>query len=358
MQVEAHSRTPFRFLALALAAALALAGAAGCRRAVSPDVLATVNGKNIVRSDVEKIYKASIADMPQEPPAEEADLRRLSILGNLIDDEIIQQRAAKFSLVASDEDVNAKVTEMRALETQEDFEKHLKEKGVTIDEFRREWRRNLTRTRLLNKEIESKINVTDAEIEAFYNAHKPDFNVIEPRYNIAQILVTTEGAQKGANLQNNKANGEADAKKKIEALHTKLESGEDFAALAQSFSEDPNSASNGGDVGSVLESQLRLSPDVYNAIAKLKPGQITEVIPRVEMNGSARRVGGYAIYKLISREAAGQRTLNDPNVRQFIHRQLHEARYQLLRSAYLEMVRNEAQVHNYFADQILKNGAH
>jgi peptidyl-prolyl cis-trans isomerase SurA len=60
---------------------------------------------------------------------------------------------------------------------------------------------------------------------------------------------------------------------------------------------------------------------------------------------------------LISREPAGQRGLNDPNVQQWIRQQLRTAHAQLLRSAYLEMVRDEAKVRNYYAEQVLKEGA-
>ena len=110
-------------------------------------------------------------------------------------------------------------------------------------------------------------------------------------------------------------------------------------------------------MGFIPESQLRTEPDVYNAISKLKPGEITDILPVYDSNGPGRRTVGYAIYKLISWEAAGQRELNDPRVQQVIRQTLRETRAQLLQSAYREMLHNEAKVHNYFADQILKQGA-
>ena len=66
---------------------------------------------------------------------------------------------------------------------------------------------------------------------------------------------------------------------------------------------------------------------------------------------------GYAIYKLLSREAAGQRELNDPRVQQSIRQGLRERKAQLLQKAYLEMLHDEAKVRNYFAEQVLKQGA-
>ena len=105
------------------------------------------------------------------------------------------------------------------------------------------------------------------------------------------------------------------------------------------------------------ETQLRGEPDVYNAVSKLKQGEITEILPVYNGTGSGRRIIGYAIYKLVAREPAGQRELNDPRVQQVIRRGLREGHAQLLQNAYFEVLHDEAKVHNYFADQILKQGA-
>jgi len=319
--------------------------------------MATVNGKDILSSDVEKYYKASLGDSPQQPSAEQADIVRLNILHQMIEDEILQQRAAKLNLAASEEDVNAKLTEMKAPYTQEEFDRQLKQRNLTVDDLKRDMRRSLTKTKLLNKEIESKINITDSEISGYYAAHKAEFNLIEPQYHLAQIFVTGLPSQQTGNLQNNKAAGDADAKKKIQNLHNRLDSGEDFGSVAMNFSEDPNTASNGGDRGFVAESGLKTDPEAYNAISKLKPGQISDILPIYDGAGPGRRTVGYAIYKLIGREPAGQRELNDPRVQQTIRQGLRENHAQLLRTAYFEMLHDEAKVHNYFADHILKEGA-
>jgi peptidyl-prolyl cis-trans isomerase SurA len=316
--------------------------------------MATVNGKEILRSDLEKYYAASLGDNPQQPSAEQADIVRLNILKQMIEDEILLQRAAKLNLAASDEDVNAKLIEIKTPYTQEEFDKQLKQRNITVDDFKRDLRRSLTKTKLLNKEIESKINITDAEISGYYAAHKAEFNLIEPQYHLAQIVVTGAPAQQTGNLQNNKASGDADAKKKIQTLHNRLDSGEDFGTVAMNFSENTNTASNGGDMGFIAESALHSDLDVYNALSKLKPGQITEILP---LNDSSHRTVGYAIYKLIAREPAGQRELNDPRVQQTIRQLLREGHAQLLKNAYYEMLHDEAKIHNYFADQILKRGA-
>ena len=337
------------------------AGVSGCKRAHGPDVLASVNGKPIMRSEVETLYRANLGDSKQEPPKDQADTVRLNIVRERIDEEIVEQRAAKLNLTATDDEVETKLAEFKAPYTQEEFDQRLKSQHLTLDELKKEIRRTRTEEKLFNKEINSKINVTDADISNYYNGHKGDFNLIEPRYRLAQIVVTPQPAppqqqQQPINMQNSKANNDTDAKKKIETLHGRLESGEDFGTLAANFSEDPSTASNGGDMGGIMESQLRNRPEVYEAINKLKPGQITPVLAIADAPGS-KRVAFYVIFKLVDKEAAGQRELNDPRVQQTIRAELRQERSQLLKNAYIEMLRDQAHVENYFAEEIFKNGA-
>jgi peptidyl-prolyl cis-trans isomerase SurA len=329
----------------------------GCQRAPSADVVATVNGKEINRVDLEKIYKANLDQSQQEPSPEQAQIVRLKTLEGMIDDEIMQQRAAKLNLAAGDEDVNSKLTEMKAGFTQEEFDRQLKQRGLTIDDAKRQIRRGLTQTKLLNKEIESKINITDAEITNYYNTNKAEFNLIEPRYHLAQIVVTGAPPQQGPVQQTRRPPNEAEAKKEILSIRNRIDSGEDFATLAAQFSENANFASNGGDMGFIPESQLKTDSDIYSAVDALKPGQVTQPMPIYDASGPGHKLMGFAIYRLLGREVAGQRDLKDPRVQESIRQGLRERKAQLLQTAYYEMLHNEAKVRNYFAEQVLKQGA-
>jgi len=357
LQVESVFQARSRKIGFIVLGGALLATIAGCHPTPAPNVVATVNGKDILASDLERYYKANLGDSPQQPSPEQADIGRLTILDKMIEDEILQQRAARLNLTASDEDVNAKLTEIKAPYTQEEFDRQLKQRNMTLDNYKRDLRRQLTTTKLLNKEIESKINITDGEISSYYAAHKAEFNFIEPQYHLAQIVVTSVPSQQAANLRNNKAMNDADARKKIQLLHAQLQSGNDFGNVAASYSEDSDTAPNGGDMGFVAESALQSHPEAYNAISKLKPGEITDVVPIVDIASPTHRSIGYGIYKLITREPAGQRELNDPRVQANIRQTLREGHAQLLRNAYFESLHDEAKVHNYLADRILKEGA-
>ncbi len=335
----------------------ALLAVIGCHKAAGPGDVATVNGKAITQTDVDNIYKAQLENNPQQQPSvEQTDSLKLNILHELIVEEIVEQRAAKLGLTATDAEVDAKLQEMKAPYTEEQFAARLKASNHTLDDVRHDLRRSLTIDKLLNKEINSKITVTDADVSAYYNAHKAEFNLIENQYHLGQIIVTGAPGGNAGNLQNSKAVSDADARKKIQTIKNRLDAGEDFGTLAMNFSENPQTQSNGGDMGTVPESQLKANPALFAAVAKLRAGQDTDIIPFPDPS-DPRKIGGYAIFRLLERAQAGQRDLNDPRVQQAIRQQIHDSRSQLLKSSYFEMLRDQAKVENLLAERIFKEAA-
>lgn len=330
---------------------LTLAGCPG--RSTDKEAMAKVNSYKIFRSELDKNYNGRVAGSPQKPTAAEEEALRLNILSQIIDIQLHLQKAEKLGIVATDDEVESKFTQAKAPYTQEEFQKRLKDLGMTEEDSKTEIRRTLTIDKLLNKEIGSKVTISDADLQNYYNQHKADFNLIEPRYFVAHIQVTSQPmGQPGESAM--KAQNEAEAHKKINEAYHRLESGEDFGGVAARFSEDPDTARNNGELGPMPESQLKnTDPATRDAILKLKPGQFSEVITVV--NPTTHQPFLYRIVKLIGKETAGQRDLNDPQVQQFIRNQLRSQREQILRAAYDEVLRDNAEVHNYYAEQILKN---
>ncbi len=337
-------------------ALLLLATLSGCnRKKSSGDVVARVNGKAILRSEVDKYFNNQTAGTPQKPSGEAATSLRLNILRELINNEIMTQRAEKLGLLATDAEVDNKLTEIKAPYTAEEFDRRLKEKSLTVEDFKRDLRRNLTVEKVLNKEVTSKISISDADISAYYNERKAEFNLIEPQYHLAQILITAQPNAQVGNLKNSKAQNEGDARAKAQMIMNRLESGEEFASVAMNYSEDAQTANNGGDMGFAPESSLKTmstqEPATRDAILRLKPGETSGILPV----SAGRQVLGYRIVKLLGKDPAGQRDLNDPRVQQHIREQLRDRREQLLKAAYYETVRDEARVENYLAQEVLKS---
>ena len=307
-----------------------------------------------MRSELDKYFQNQTANSPEKPEGEQAQSLRLSILKELVDQEIMMQRAEKLGLIASDEEVEGKLTELKTPYTQEQFDAKLKTQNLTVEDLKRDLRRNLTIQKVLNKEITSKISVTDSDINNFYGQHKAEFNLLEPQYHVSQIMVTTQPNIQVKNLKNDKATSEPAARAKIQQIYNGLEKGEDFATLAMNYSEDPDTATNGGDMGFMVESSLKgTDVSTRDAILKLAPGHFSGIIP-VMVPGTKALIG-YRIVKLIAKEPPGQRDLNDPRVQQSIREELRQRREQLLKAAYYEQLRDEAKVENYLSQEILRD---
>jgi peptidyl-prolyl cis-trans isomerase SurA len=143
-------------------------------------------------------------------------------------------------------------------------------------------------------------------------------------------------------------------RKKIQMIANRLDSGDDFATLAMKYSEDPETAGNGGDLGTVPESGLKgTDPATRETVIRLKPGQYSPIVGVV--NPATKQAVGFRIVKLVAKEPAGQRDLSDPRVQQAIRSQLHDRREQLLKAAYYEVLRDSAKVENYYAKKVLDN---
>ena len=340
---------PFVLL-IGLTSAALLSTGCGVRKP-GDDVAAAVDGRKIYRTDIEKYYQNQTAGSDQQPVGEQATSLRLSLLNQLIDNEILMRRAEKLGLLATDDEVERKLNEIKSPYTKEEFDARLKEKKISLEDFKRDLRRSLTVDKVLNKEVTSKINITDQDVSNYYNEHKAEFNIIEPQYHLTQIVVTTAPGQVH-NLKNDKAQNEADARKKIQMLVNRLDSGDDFATLAMNYSEDNDTAGNGGDLGFTPESSLKnMDPVTRDAVSRLKPGEDSPIIPVI--NPMTKQVLGFRLVKLLAREPAGQRELSNPQVQQAIRAQLRDRREQLLKGAYYDVLRDQAKVENYYAQQIL-----
>src|SRR3981081_2281462 len=110
---------------LAMVGAFLLIGLSACNRNSSGgDVMASVNGREIYRSEVDKYYSNQTAGSDQQPTGEQAVSLRLSILNELIETEILMQRAEKLGLLATDEEVDRKLKEIKSPYITEEFKKN------------------------------------------------------------------------------------------------------------------------------------------------------------------------------------------------------------------------------------------
>jgi peptidyl-prolyl cis-trans isomerase SurA len=319
---------------------------AACKSKPPINVAAMVNNRAITFEELDKNYQSRFEPAAERSSEDQIMIQKLEILRGLIDSEIMLQRAEKLGLMAVDADVETKLNELKAPYTQEEFQKQLQSKKLTLEDLKAQLRRDLSIQKLFNKEITSHISISDADVANFYNENKASFNLVEPQVHMAQILVTPTPDPNVRNLKNDKAKNDDEAKKKILMIEQRLKQGEDFGMLAQSYSEDPNTAANGGDLGFVQQSALDKvqQPELRKMVMSLLPGQYSPVI---------HTQVGYSILKVFSKEPSGQRELTDPRVQQSIREQLLNRKDQLLKAAYYDVARNETKVTNYLSRSIV-----
>src|SRR5437879_4627858 len=198
------------------AAWVCLALLTGCNRSAPANVAATVNGRALTYAELEKQFQSQFASPGDRSSDDQVTIQKLEVLRTLVDNEIMLQRAEKMGLMAVDADVEAKFNELKAPYTQEEFQKQLNSRKMTVEDLKAQLRRDLSVQKLFNKEITSQISINDKDITDFYNSNKPSFNLAEPQIHMAQILVTPAPDPNVRTLKNDKAQDDNQARKKIE----------------------------------------------------------------------------------------------------------------------------------------------
>ena len=310
---------------------------------VPDNVWAVVDGRPITQDDVDKAYRR--VAQKTEASDEEVLAARMEILDQLIDQEVLLGRAQATNVTVTDAEVDAAFAERKGNMTDEQFQQELDSRKLTTDDLKRGLRRELTVNKLVEQDVTKKINITDDDARAFYEKNRAQFNVAETQFRLSQIVITPVRDPQVRNRLNNDATSPAEAQRKAQMIAERLRGGADFGALAADYSEDPQSAPNGGDLGFISMSQLsRLPPQLRDVVLKTEPGNVSSV-------GGG---GAVTLVFVAAREEAGQRDLNSPGVRDGILKLLRDRKEQILRAAYLVTARDDAEVTNHIARRIVQ----
>jgi peptidyl-prolyl cis-trans isomerase SurA len=349
MRPDATSRHPFLCLTV-LAAAFAVVACGSTSQTpaappVSADAWAVVDGREITSANVDKAFRRVVTD--QVPSEEEAFNAKLGILDDLILEEILLAKARALKIEVPAAEIDTAYENARKNMTGDQFQQELTKRNLTPTDMREGLQRQLTAQKLLEQEVTSKVTVTDQQIADFFNANRAQFNLPEDSYRVAQIIVTPVRDQQIANRTGDDAATPQAAQAKVQMLMERLKGGAAFGDLAMDFSEDPESAPRGGDLGLVPLSAIKQAPaPLRDAVLQTTPG-------------SARIVnqnGVLSVVFVVGREPAGQRDVSMPAVRQQISDALKARKEQLLRTAYLTSARADANVVNLMARKVVQSG--
>jgi peptidyl-prolyl cis-trans isomerase SurA len=347
------SSRPFPRFVSAVSLLALLCGSASCRQAsapspapVSADTWAVVDGQTITRDDVDKAFRR-VSSANQTLSDEEALTARLSLLDDLVMEEILVARARASQIDVPDSDVDAAVAQAKKDLTDEAFQQELTRRNLTVPDMRAGLERELLAQKVIERDVMSRVTVTDQQVSDFFNANRAQFNLPEEAFHLAQIVVTPARDPQLANSSGDDAATPEMAAAKVKMLMERLQGGTPFADLAREFSEDPESAPRGGDLGLVPVSAVKqASPALRDAVLNVEPGRARVI----------NQDGVYLIMFVVSREPAGQRDLSTSGVRDQITQTLRARKEQLLRTAYLMAARADADVVNYIARRVADAG--
>ena len=336
---------PLGVLALALTLPGCQSKKADQSRAPAPDAWATVDGRSIMRDDVEKTFRQT-NDAAPTLSSEEAMTMKLSILNEMILQDILLAKARALKIEVPDKELDAAYVERKKNMPDAAFEAELKKRNLSVADMRESLRRELMAKKLLDQEVVAKVAVTDQEVTDFFNANKAKFTVAEEAYRIGQIVVTPRREAQPANRTGNDATTPQEAAFKVRMILERLKNGAVFSELAMDYSEDPESAPRGGDLGLIPISALKQAPPpLRDAVIGKQPGNA-----RV-----ATSDGVHTIVLVVAHEQAGERTLSTPGVKDAITQTLKGRKEELLRTAYLSAARGDAEVVNYAARRVVES---
>ena len=315
--------------------------------AVTADTWAVVDGRQITRDDVDKAYRRS-RDTAETLSEEEIMAAKLSLLNDLIVQEILLAKAGALKLEVSQSELDTAYANGKKNLSDDAFQQELSRRGLTPVDMREGLRRQLLAEKVVDHEVGSKITVSEKDVTDFFAANRAQFNVAEEAYHIAQIVVTPVRDAQVANGTGDDAATPQAAAAKVRMLMERLKAGTSFRDLAAGYSEDPESAPRGGDMGFVPISRLKQAPPALrDAVLNKSPGSVNV----------ASAGGAYTLVLVVAHEQAGQRDLSTPGLKDQISGTLRGRKEQLLRLAYLTSIRGDAQVVNHLARRLVESKA-
>jgi peptidyl-prolyl cis-trans isomerase C len=290
----------------------------------SSGIVATVNGATIARTDLDRAMKFMLAQpgAPKALTSEQKKTAETSVLNQLISAELLYQAGKKLEIKDIEKQVDAKTAQGKArFQSAAAYEKALKDLNMTEKDLKEFARKDIYINNLIEKNIATKVTITEADAKKFYDSNKDQFKYDE--------MVKTSHILIGADAKTS-AEDRKKAKEKAEALLKRVKAGEDFATLAKQNSTCP-SAPQGGDLGFISKGQT--VPSFENAAYSLKPGETSDVI---------ESQFGYHIIKVTERKPAGVADFSE--AKQKIIEYLKMQQIQKDIAEYVEKLRKSAKI--------------
>jgi peptidyl-prolyl cis-trans isomerase SurA len=290
---------------LCLVALLLLLPSMGQARVVEK-IVAVVGSEIILQSEVEERAAPMMADVaaisnPGQRAARAAAVRRQT-LEHMVDEQLLVQEAAELKVSVSSDEVDKSIEQIKKDYnlTDAQLREELHKQGMSLAAYRQNTKREILRYRIINIAVGSKVSVSDADVQGYYERHMQTANLQVRASHI--FLAIPEGADAATTQEK---------EKQAQLLLRRAQSGEDFSRLAREYSEDTATRAEGGDLG-------WFGKDIL-------PKPIEELVFSMkvdEIRGPVRADRGFHVIKLLGRRAQDPKPLSE--VRDQIRGQLRQ----------------------------------
>ncbi len=192
----------------------------------------------------------------------------------VVDEMLLMQRATELGLAVTDAQFTQVLESIRKdnkIESEAAFEAALKSEGMTLAQLRQMLSKRMLIGQVQQREVGSRIDVTEAEERAYYDSHLSEF-ATTPSVTLREIQVnaTVDPVKKAASV-----GALEDAREKAEAIRARIVKGEAFEKVAAEVSDAPSKA-NGGLIGPISRDEM--NEELLKMISKMKVGDITPVV--------------------------------------------------------------------------------
>jgi peptidyl-prolyl cis-trans isomerase SurA len=279
LKMESLSNKSTKFISAILWTAMAVSMAVFSINAraeapvIADRIVAVVNDEIITLYDLNeamKPYEANIQALGYSPEKEREALFQLrsDLLNKLVDQELADQQIKKNNITISTQEIDKTIERIKETRsyTDEDLRARLAEQGLTIEEYRENLKKQLLRSRLVNREVKSKIAITSEEIEKYYNEHREKY-AGEKKYHLWNIFIripqTTDETQKEIVFG------------KMETVLNQLKQGRPFESFADKAPDSPESP-EGTDLG--LYRLDEIAPQLRDVVKNMKAGEYSSIL--------------------------------------------------------------------------------
>jgi len=193
---------------------------------------------------------------------------REQVLNQLIDETLTKQEVKRANINVNEMEIDAMIERIKEVRfyTDEEFRVALNQQGFTIADYRTRLKEQIMRSKLVNKEVKSKIIITQDDIKTYFDSHADNY-AGEKKYHLRNIIMVVPAL--ADTIEKNEIH------KKMETVVVKVKAGASFESLARKYSQSPI-AKEGGNLGTFDAGSL--SPQIQSALKNLKKGEYTPIL--------------------------------------------------------------------------------